>query len=167
MIYIPYMVINTYMYMAQFVSQRINIICIKIKIVTQLSLQQSCIQMVERFQRTCIFSAVFWLTQEKKGEWWIGLKTKAKPAHVVTSTKQSPIFKGSIFCPVIENCIWIQPLLRDHLFYKATFSLSQRWQLHAGLTVFDKLWMTCHVLTFIYSDVLICCYLYLTLYAVM
>ena len=29
--------------------------------------------------------------------------------------------------PVIENLIWIEPLLRCHLFYKATFSLSQRW----------------------------------------
>ena len=35
-IYIPHMVINAYMYMAQFASQRINIICIKIKIMSVL-----------------------------------------------------------------------------------------------------------------------------------
>ena len=38
--------------------------------------------------------------------------------------------------PVIECFIWIGPLLRDHLSYKATFSLSQRWPLNKGLTVF-------------------------------
>jgi hypothetical protein len=29
-------------------------------------------------------------------------------------------------CPVRENSMWIEPLLRGHLSYKATFSLSQR-----------------------------------------
>ena len=38
-----------------------------------------------------------------------------KPAHVVTSIKQSPVLKGHLFCPVIENFIWIEPLLRGHL----------------------------------------------------
>ena len=33
--------------------------------------------------------------------------------------------------------IWIVPLLRGHLSYKATFSLSQRWPLNTGLTIFD------------------------------
>ena len=37
-------------------------------------------------------------------------------------------------CPIIENFIWIDPLLRGHLSYKATFSLSQRWLLNTGLT---------------------------------
>ena len=37
--------------------------------------------------------------------------------------------------PVIENFIWIEPLLRGHLSQKATVSLSQRWPLNTGLTV--------------------------------
>ena len=45
-----------------------------------------------------------------------------KSAHVVTSFKQSPFS-----CPAIEKFIWNEPLLRDHLSYKATFCLSQRW----------------------------------------
>jgi len=28
-----------------------------------------------------------------------------KPAHAVTSIKQSPVLKRHFFCPVIENCI--------------------------------------------------------------
>ena len=43
-----------------------------------------------------------------------------KPAHVVTCIKRSPFS-----CPVIENFILIEPLLRGHLSYKTTFSLSQ------------------------------------------
>ena len=42
--------------------------------------------------------------------------------------KLSPIFKCRLFLSclaVIENFIWIEPLLRGHLSYKATFSLSQ------------------------------------------
>jgi hypothetical protein len=38
-------------------------------------------------------------------------------------------------CPVIENVIWIEPLLRGHLSYKATFCLSQMWPFNTGLTV--------------------------------
>jgi len=41
-------------------------------------------------------------------------------------------------CPFIENFIWIEPLLRGHLSYKATFSLSQRWPLNTGLTLHLK-----------------------------
>jgi hypothetical protein len=51
--------------------------------------------------------------------------------QVVTSIKQSPVFS----CPVIENFIWIEPLLRRHFSYKTTFSLSQRWPLNTGLTL--------------------------------
>ena len=41
-----------------------------------------------------------------------------QPAHVVTSIKQSLVIKDhNIFWPVIENYIWIEPLLRGHLFY--------------------------------------------------
>jgi hypothetical protein len=36
---------------------------------------------------------------------------------------------------VIENFISIEPLLRGHLSYKGTFSLSQRWRLNTCLTV--------------------------------
>ena len=55
-----------------------------------------------------------------------------KPARAVTSIKRS-----TFSCPVIENFILIEPLL-NHLQYKATFSLSQRWPLNTGLTVFVK-----------------------------
>jgi hypothetical protein len=58
-----------------------------------------------------------------------------KPAHAVTSIKQPPVLKGHIFLPVIENFIWIEPLLRSHLSYTATFSLSQIWPLNTGLTI--------------------------------
>ena len=44
-----------------------------------------------------------------------------KPFHAVTCIKRSPFS-----CPVIENFIRIKPILRGHLSYKATFSLSQR-----------------------------------------
>jgi hypothetical protein len=43
-------------------------------------------------------------------------------------------------CPVIENLIWIEPLLRGHLSYKATFSLYQLWPLDIGLTI-PLIWM--------------------------
>ena len=39
-------------------------------------------------------------------------------------------------CPVLENFIWIKPLLRGHLSYKAIFSLSQRWPLNTDLIVY-------------------------------
>jgi hypothetical protein len=57
-----------------------------------------------------------------------------KPAHAVTCIKRSPFSY-----PVIENFIWIKPLLRDHLSYKATFSLSQRWPL-------KTVWLICFIL---------------------
>ena len=38
-------------------------------------------------------------------------------------------------CPSIGNFNWIEPLLKGHLSYKATFSLSQRWPLNTDLTV--------------------------------
>ena len=50
--------------------------------------------------------------------------------HTATFIKRSPFS-----CPVMENFIWIEPLLRGHLTYKATFSLSQWWPLNTGLTV--------------------------------
>jgi hypothetical protein len=46
---------------------------------------------------------------------------------------QSPV---TFSCPVIDNFIWIEPPLRGHLSYKATYSLSQGWPLNTGLTVY-------------------------------
>jgi hypothetical protein len=37
--------------------------------------------------------------------------------------------------PVIEQFIWIEPLLRVHLFWNTSFALSQRRPLNTGLTV--------------------------------
>ena len=48
---------------------------------------------------------------------------------VITCFKRSPYS-----CPVIENFKWIEPLLRGHLSYKTTSSLSWRWPLNTGLT---------------------------------
>ena len=57
--------------------------------------------------------------------------------YVVISIKQTLVLKGHLFsCPVIEKVIRIELLLRGHLSYKVTFSLSQRWPLNTGLTVF-------------------------------
>ena len=50
--------------------------------------------------------------------------------QAVTCIKRSPFS-----CPDIEQFISMEPLLRGHLSYKATFSLSQRWPLNTGLTV--------------------------------
>ena len=57
-----------------------------------------------------------------------------KPANVVTSIKHVPFS-----CPVIKNFIWIGPLLRGHLSYKATVSWSQGWPLNTGLTTLFQL----------------------------
>ena len=47
-----------------------------------------------------------------------------------------PLLNGQFFSlPVIDNFLWIEPLLRGDLSYKATFSLYQRWHLNTGLTV--------------------------------
>jgi hypothetical protein len=51
---------------------------------------------------------------------------------VVTCINRSPFS-----CPVIGNVIWIEPHLRGHLSYKATFSLFQMWPLNTGLTMHD------------------------------
>jgi hypothetical protein len=48
--------------------------------------------------------------------------------------------KVTFSCPVIEHFIWIEPFLRGHLSYKATFSLSQRWPHNTGLTVCNRVW---------------------------
>jgi hypothetical protein len=65
------------------------------------------------------------------------LAKQIKSTHAITSIKQSPVFKGHLFnCPVIEDFIWIELLLRVRLSYKAMFSLSQKWPLNTCLTVF-------------------------------
>jgi hypothetical protein len=54
---------------------------------------------------------------------------------------QSPLLSSHLYlevtfsCPVIEKYILIEPLLRGHLSYKATFSSSQRGPLNTGLTI--------------------------------
>ena len=49
----------------------------------------------------------------------------------------NPLYlKVKFSCPDIENFIWIEPLLRDLLTCKTTFSLSQRWPLNTSLTVY-------------------------------
>ena len=78
-------------------------------------------------------------------------------AHTVTSIKQSSVFKGHLFsCPVIVNFIWIEPFLRDHLSYKATFSLpkgellKQVWLAHVVTSIQQSfvfkghLFLSCH-----------------------
>ena len=56
-------------------------------------------------------------------------------------------YKRSPFsCPVIENFIWIEPVLRDLLSYEAYFSLSQRWPINTGLTVIFYLWLYMQIL---------------------
>ena len=64
-----------------------------------------------------------------------------KPAHVVTCIKRS-----HFSCLVIDNFIWIEPLLRGHLTYKDTFPLSQRWPLYTGLAVFVFRLVSCQML---------------------
>jgi len=49
-----------------------------------------------------------------------------KPAHVITSIKQSPVLKGYHFLDLTEIFIVIEPLLRGHLSYKVTILLSKR-----------------------------------------
>jgi hypothetical protein len=57
----------------------------------------------------------------------------------------SPLFSSHLYLKVAfsysvrGNFIWIQTLLRGHLSYKTTFSLSQRWPLNTGLTVLEIL----------------------------
>ena len=45
------------------------------------------------------------------------------------------IKRSSFSYHVIENFTWIEPFLKGHQSYTATFSLSQRWPLNTDLTV--------------------------------
>ena len=54
--------------------------------------------------------------------------------QAVTCIKRSPFS-----CPVIDNFICIELLLRGHLSYKDTFCLSQRWPLDTGWTVYSEM----------------------------
>ena len=60
---------------------------------------------------------------------------------VVTCIKGSPYS-----CPVIENFKWIEPLLRGHLSYMTTSSLSWRWPLNTGLSEVDVEWSIWHMI---------------------
>ena len=62
--------------------------------------------------------------------YFMSKKITVKPVQAVTCIKSSPFS-----CPVTENFIWIEPLLRGHFSYKTIFSLSQRWPLNTGLTL--------------------------------
>ena len=75
-----------------------------------------------------------------------------KTRHTCFSLHMSPVQCLEISWPVIENFIWIEPLLRGHLSYKATFMLSQRWPLNTGLTVY--IYLTLSYLSFIYIHIL-------------
>jgi hypothetical protein len=57
---------------------------------------------------------------------------------------QTCIKRSPFSCLVIVNFIWIEPLLRSHLSWKTTLSLSQRWPLNTGLTVprWHWFWLT-------------------------
>jgi len=87
---------------------------------------------------TCLTIKKRWYTciaNKEKGIYLLGNKDIVKPIPAVTSIKQSPVLKGQFFyCPVMEISIWIEPLLRGHLSYKDTFSLSQGWPLNTALT---------------------------------
>jgi hypothetical protein len=76
--------------------------------------------------RLFIYVLVFFLHYEKQNNhvhsYPFLLWVTVKPAHVVTSIKQSPVLKGHLFLVlVIENFIWIEPLLRGHLSYIGHF----------------------------------------------
>ena len=53
----------------------------------------------------------------------------------VTFIKRSPFS-----CLVIENIIWIEPLLRGHLSYKATFFLCPKGDLLMQVWLYAKTW---------------------------
>jgi hypothetical protein len=59
------------------------------------------------------------------------------------NTTVNEIRKRSPFSSVIKHFIWIEPLLRGHLSYEATFSLPQRsWPLNTCLTIYIIFKMT-------------------------
>ena len=60
----------------------------------------------------CVFYVKFNRWHSKKTN-----KYTVKPAYVVTCIKMS-----DLSCPVIESFVCIEPVLRGHLSYKATFS---------------------------------------------
>ena len=49
-------------------------------------------------------------------------------------------FKITISCFVIAYFIWIEPLLKDRLSYRATFCLYQRWPLNTDLNKSNFKW---------------------------
>ena len=87
-------------------------------------------------QLKCFFITLYLINHTKLDQLYT-----VKPAHVITSIiKQSPIFKGHLFLSCHRKfsryC-----MLRDHVSYKAAFSLLQRWPLNTGLTVHKRLWL--------------------------
>ena len=51
------------------------------------------------------------------------------------------IKRSPFSCPIITFFIWVEPLLRGHLSYKATFSWSHGWPLNTGLSVYINSWL--------------------------
>jgi hypothetical protein len=64
-------------------------------------------------------------------------KKKLNQFYMIRSVSLIPCILGNtiftFFFPVIEKFIWIEPLLRGHLSYKANLSFSQRRPLKTGL----------------------------------
>jgi hypothetical protein len=84
---------------------------------------------------------------------WFFIYSKTCPCdhlyQAVTCIKRSPFS-----CPVIDNFIWIEPLLRGHLSYKTTSSLFQRWPLNTGLSVLGNISFLDHTLNIPYHDLI-------------
>ena len=54
-------------------------------------------------------------------------------SHTCTCSHLTCIKRSPVACLVIKHFIWIESLLRGHLSYQVTLSLSQRWLLNTGL----------------------------------
>jgi hypothetical protein len=76
-------------------------------------------------------SVIIW--HIKKQDWTLHHIRYSQPAYTVTCIKRSPFS-----CPVIEKFICIEPLLRGHTSYKATFSC-----LKGDLLIQVWLYMSC------------------------
>ena len=93
---------------------------------------------------TCILPYTLWLFLPTEFMYlYMILIDTVKPAHAVTSIKQSPVFKGHLFsCPAIEHYIWTF-LKRSHVLKRPLFLCSK-----GDLSV--QIW------DYIYQNVLCC-----------
>ena len=74
------------------------------------------------FNSACSIQS-YWIPCWSKSNSWIYFISTVKPAHAVTCIKRSPFSY-----PVIENFIWIEPLLRGHLFFVPKMTSWYRFQ---------------------------------------